>query len=188
MPSPRTTAQPCENRATEQMTIQHLTSPEQFVLWALRSWVQTASQPIEATQLMQRAFNHVGVADGGLGFHRFMCVLTAEARGTIAVRCPHSVVVMDDERDLLRVFSLVQNGHRDLAARILMGFVGPSGCEHLLACTDHLMQACSDADMTLRPTNSPAGRTGQPSATGKAPSTSAQGNGAAYFAGNTTVH
>ena len=95
---------------------------------------------------------------------------------------------MDDERDLLRVFSQIQNGHRELAARILMGFVGPAGCEPLLACAEHLMVACDGGGLTLRPTNCPRDRVGKAAATGEASSASAPGNAARDIAGNVTVH
>lgn len=124
--------------------------PEQGVLlWSMRAWVLGLARATSMEARIQGAFAGMDAADAAPGLSGFMACVDDGGIRTIDVRRMCDPAVSADERLLLDVFRLVQDGEAAQAARVLRGMVGPSSIAAALHRAEDVASALADAGHRL---------------------------------------
>jgi hypothetical protein len=113
-------------RESDQETIDTLTCPEQFVLWATRGWVAAfkARQPIFL--YLRQGFDMAGIPDGLFALDEIMGLLASNARRSLDFRCVKCRGLGADEALLLRCLAACQAGRAAEIDQVLAAWLPPA--------------------------------------------------------------
>ena len=98
---------------------------EGVLLWSMRSWATGSRHSIEPERRIARVLARLGAREAPEYLFGFMFALLHGAVRPMQVSCPCQPRVSADERTLLDVFALAQDGQSFEAVLALRGFVTP---------------------------------------------------------------
>ncbi len=125
---------------------------EQFMVWAMRMWVDSLKSDQDHLLLLAEGFVKANVAYGLNAFDRLMWVLAAGAASTIDIRCPNCAFVSPDEQRMLAVLADAQGADEDNdPSALLSDILTPSGLRFAGTHVEELARALTDSGMLLRP-------------------------------------
>ena len=102
---------------------------ENALLWCMRAWVVGLHREIGAERRIEDVLAQLGAPDAAGSLFGFMWALRHGAVRTIGVECACQPRVSADERALLAVFSLAQEGQSLEAMLALRGLVSASAAK-----------------------------------------------------------
>ncbi|HVY18263.1 MAG TPA: hypothetical protein VHB27_23795 [Rhodopila sp.] len=100
-------------------TIDGLDLPEHAFLLAVRCWVVARQKDADPQRRSRTILDIVGAADAASPLDQFMTIAARSTSRRVVTYCPCAPHVGEDEKHLLHAASLVQNGQRGLAVRVL---------------------------------------------------------------------
>lgn len=103
-------AHDCDDAHGDQTGAQVLTRAETLVLWAIRAWVAGHRHGIPVLANLRTAFRNEGAPAAAEAVDDLMGFIANGAGRTIQVNCPRCRQVTEDERLLLDVVALHQQG------------------------------------------------------------------------------
>jgi hypothetical protein len=87
--------------AVPEVEVETLSFPEQFLVWAIRAWVEGYKSGRGRAGLLREGFALAGAADGWLLVEELMSLLAAAAKRPLDVRCLACRMLGADEAPLL---------------------------------------------------------------------------------------
>lgn len=132
---------------------------EQFALWAMRLWVEgqrggRRGQPVE--HMLEGAFHRLRQPQAGRRLELFMLSLAHGAIRPIRLWPACSRPISDDERRLLDLLALAQQGERFSPALLCRGFLRPRAGAVSAALAHDLAACLAEAGMRLAIPGAPA--------------------------------
>jgi hypothetical protein len=110
-----------------------LNTAECTLLLATRWWVNAFREKEDALFRLCLGLERAGAYEAAFPIDTLMGVIVRTARRTLTVQCPRWPSVSDDEKHLLHVAALAQNGDSELAARVLrVTLLSAAGAEDAL--------------------------------------------------------
>jgi hypothetical protein len=94
--------------AAPEIQVETLSFAEQFVVWAVRAWVDGYKTGRGRAGLLREGFALAGAADGWLLLEELMSILAAAARRPLDVRCLACKTLGEDEAPLLAAIGGLQ--------------------------------------------------------------------------------
>ncbi len=98
---------------------------EGVLLWSMRSWATSSRHSIEPERRIARVLDRLGAREAPEYLFGFMFALLHGAVRPMRISCPCQPQVSADERALLDVFALAQEGQSFEAVLALRGFMTP---------------------------------------------------------------
>lgn len=111
---------------SDQVKIDELSCPEQFVLWTARSWVAAFKTRQPAFVHLRQGFEVAGIPDGLFALDEFMGLLASAARRSLDFRCVKCRRLGGDEALLLHCLAACQAGHTADIDRVLADWLPPA--------------------------------------------------------------
>ena len=124
---------------------------EQVLLWSMRAWVLGRRQDRAVIEPIRRAFAKIGAAGAACRLDQFMWILADGSHRTLHVECVCAAGMSADERSLLDIFALAQQGHSFEALLLLRSIVKPAAALSLGAIAAELAGALDSAGQRLAP-------------------------------------
>jgi hypothetical protein len=104
-------------------TIGALDPAESAFLLAVRCWVAARQRDDDPLLRLRVVLNSVGAADAAAAFGRFMTLAAHSTSRRVVTYCSCTQQLGEDEKHLLHVASLVQNGESEVASRVLQATI-----------------------------------------------------------------
>ena len=128
----------------------NLSMAEGTLLWSMRTWVIGLARPdVDVSARIEAAFADLRAPGATPFLDGFMWALRHGAVRTIGVDCPCQARVDPDERALLDVFALAQNGNGMEAVLLLRGMVTPAAARTALASAERVAERLAQAGTRL---------------------------------------
>ncbi len=99
------------------------------LLWTMRAWVMGITQKIPVEEQIRDAFAKIGAPGAASQLFGFMWVLGQRANRQLAVDCVCNPRISDDERALLEILALYQQGRSFEAMIVLRSMVDPKSAQ-----------------------------------------------------------
>jgi len=140
----------------DEVEIETLSFPEQFLVWAVRAWVEGYKSGSGRAGLLREGFALAGAVDGWLLIEELMSILAAAAKHPLDVRCLACKTLGDDEAPLLAALGGLQQG--DSAAAIVLAdrWLPPTAARAAFRLFEQLAVQLGRAGMHLRSARPPA--------------------------------
>lgn len=106
--------------------VAQLTTPEQFLVWAVRYWVYSYRQDVDPLVVMAEGFARARLESRLADFDSIMTITATVALRSLDVRCPRCRWLGDGERDILAAAALAQWHHPQLARARLEDWLAPA--------------------------------------------------------------
>lgn len=143
-------------RTTPEIEVETLSFAEQFVVWAVRAWVDGYKSGRGQAGLLREGFALAGAADGWLLIEELMSILAAAARRPLDVRCLACRMLGDDEAPLLAAVGGLQQSDTVPALALTSEWLPPEAARAALDLLRRLAADLSRAGMRLPPSPAPA--------------------------------
>jgi len=105
----------CQHAEHGPLELSNLDFPAQFVVWALRAWVQAFKSGASFDAVTQHGFTRFGLQASALALDGAMTVLAASASRPIDIRCVHCRTLSPDEAILLDAVASAQDERHFMA-------------------------------------------------------------------------
>jgi len=105
----------CHDGEHGPLELDTLDFPGQFLVWALRAWVQAFKSSDSFDAVTQHGFTRFGLQASALALDGAMTVLAASASRPIDIRCLHCRYLSPDEAILLEAVAAAQAEHHFMA-------------------------------------------------------------------------
>ncbi|MGK9165645.1 hypothetical protein KXR53_05075 [Inquilinus limosus] len=128
-----------------------LTRAETLVLWAIRAWVAGHRHGIPVLANLRTAFRNEGAPAAAEAVDDLMGFIGDGAGRTIRVNCPRCRLVTEDERLLLDIVALHQQGETLWAPFLARAILTPAAARLCGAAFAALAEALRDGGIVLPP-------------------------------------
>jgi hypothetical protein len=135
--------------ANDDMPRKSLPMLDQALLWTMQAWVVGHCRGGRVASRIADVFGELGAPEAAGYLDGFMWVLSQGATRLLDVNCVCCDTISADERLLLDVFSLVQEGQDDEALALLGGLVTPGAALAARSSAIRLMAALGEAGHAL---------------------------------------
>jgi hypothetical protein len=122
---------------------------ERVLLWTMRAWVIGITQKIPVEEQIEDAFRRIGAPDATGQLYGLMWILSQGACRMLDVDCVCAKTVSGDERTLLDILALSQQGRTFEAMILLRTMVKSTRALAVADCASSLVQALSAAGFAL---------------------------------------
>ena len=126
-----------------------LSRPERIMLWTMRAWVIGITQKIPVEEQIQDAFQRIGAPDATGQLYAFMWILSQGASRMLDVDCVCSKTISADERALLDILALSQQGRTFEAMILLRSMVKGTRALATAECANDFVHTLSVAGFLL---------------------------------------
>lgn len=124
---------------------------EQFLLWALRSWVKTYLNQGDLYATLHKGFRLAGMDEGFPALDELLTVVATSAAANIDVRCPRCAEVSLDEQLFIGLIAALQRANLAVAERLLAYWLPPAGIRLAQDSAARLAGHMADRGLALRP-------------------------------------
>lgn len=138
-----------------------LTRAETLVLWAIRAWVAGHRHDLAVLPNLRTAFRNEGAPAAAEAVDDLMAHIGHGAGRTIQVNCPRCRQVTDDERLLMDVIALHQEGETQWAPFLVRAILTPEATRASAPLFEALARALSHGGILLPTVTGPESRTGE---------------------------
>jgi len=129
--------------------LNQMSRPERIMLWTMRAWVIGITQKIPVEEQIQDAFNRIRAPDATGQLYAFMWILSQGACRMLDVDCVCSTKISEDERSLLDILALSQQGRTFEAMILLRSMVKSSRALATAECAGEFVRTLSAAGFHL---------------------------------------
>lgn len=131
------------------LEVGQLTTPEHFIVWAVRYWVYSHRQNVDPLIVMTDGFARAGIEPRLVDFDTMMTITATVALRSLDVRCPKCRWVGDGERDILAAAALTQWHHLGLARERLETWLAPASARLTMPYLRDVMTAMRQRHLIL---------------------------------------
>ncbi|MBM3545984.1 MAG: hypothetical protein FJX54_03445 [Alphaproteobacteria bacterium] len=140
----------CETHSSvPEVEIEALSFSEQFLVWAVRAWVDGYKSGKGRAGLLREGFALAGAADGWLLVEELMSILAAAAKQPLDVRCLACRTLGEDEAPLLAAIGGLQQDDNAIAVRLTERWLPAAAARAVLSLFEQLAVELQRAGMRL---------------------------------------
>jgi hypothetical protein len=129
--------------------LSQMSRPERIMLWTMRACVIGITQKIPVEEQIQDAFSRIGAPDATGQLYAFMWILSQGACRMLNVDCVCGAKISEDERALLDILALSQQGRTFEAMILLRSMVKGSRALATAECARDFVRTLSAAGFHL---------------------------------------
>ena len=137
----------------------HLSFPEQFLVWAVRVWLRASCQSPKLFQMLDEAFQVLGLTEAGQAFEKGMCILSAGTKRDLIFFGPESECLSSDEYEFIRIISAYQAKDTQQAEAVLDTWLPLAGTRVAGAAYAEFASLMSRGGLSLIQASAPQNRT-----------------------------